>query len=110
MTTKELLDRYYRGLVGDGAWEDTLSEDFIFTGGDMLKTESLRGKAAYAGVIARFSRLFKNVRPINTIIEGNRAYVTANYDFVFPGGKAVNGNVAEVWTVKEDRLAALTIF
>ncbi len=110
MSTKELLERYYAGLARKGGWEDTLAENFTFTGGDMLKPEPVVGKAAYVAVIARFSRLFSAVRPTHIIIEGNKAYVTANYDYVFPGGKEVNGNVAEIWTVEEGKLAALTIF
>jgi hypothetical protein len=38
------------------------------------------------------------------------AFVLANYDYVFPGGKKINGNVAELWKVKDGKLSALTIF
>ena len=110
MTTKELLDLYYAGLAQKKGWEDTLSDDFKLIGGDMLKPEPIVGKAAYIGVIARFSKLYTNMRPTEIIIDGDRAYVTGNYDYVFPNGQALNANVAEVWTVKNGKLDALTIY
>jgi ketosteroid isomerase-like protein len=107
---KELLDLYYTGLAKKEGWEGALAESFQFTGGDMLNSKPIVGKNAYIEVIKRFSRLFVDVRPADMIIEGGKAYVTANYDYVFPGGKAVNGNVAEIWTSEGGKLTSLTIF
>jgi len=39
-----------------------------------------------------------------------KACVIGNYDFVFPTGKSINGDVAEIWKIKKDKLDALTIF
>lgn len=44
------------------------------------------------------------------IIDGDRACVIKNYDYVFPNGKSINGDVAGTWKVKDDKLGALTIF
>jgi len=44
------------------------------------------------------------------IVDGYRACVIGNYDYQFPNGNKVNGNVAEIWTVKDGKLASLTIF
>jgi ketosteroid isomerase-like protein len=110
MTTKELLDGYYNGLAEKNGWDAYLSDDFQFTGGDMLHPEPQAGKDAYATVLNRFSRLFHQVRVKEMIIEGDKAFVRANYDYVFPGGKKVNGDVAELWRVKDGKLHSLTIF
>jgi hypothetical protein len=37
MTTKDLLETYYRGFVQKSNWESVLSDDFKFFGGDMTK-------------------------------------------------------------------------
>lgn len=38
MTTKELLETYYKGLIQKHGWDSVLSDDFKFVGGDMTKT------------------------------------------------------------------------
>jgi len=110
MTTKQLLETYYKRLTEKEGWDSVLSDDFKFIGGDMTKTTPIVGKAAYNEIIKRFSRLFKTMRVKDMIIADDRAFVLANYDYVFPNGKAINGNVAELWEVKDEKLDALTIF
>src|SRR5258708_36325128 len=111
MTTKELLETYYKSFAQkQQGWEAVLSDDFKFVGGDMTKTTPIVGKAAYIEVIKRFSQLFKTMRVKGMIVEGNRACVIGNYDYVFPNGKSINGDVAEIWKVKDGKPDALTIF
>jgi hypothetical protein len=50
------------------------------------------------------------MRVKETIVDGDNACIIGNYDFVFPNGKSVNGNVAEIWKVKDRMLDELTIF
>jgi ketosteroid isomerase-like protein len=108
--TKELLDTYYKGFSQKQGWEIVISDDFRFIGGDMMKTEPIIGKQAYIDIIKRFSRLFQNMRVKEMIIEGESACVIENYDFVFPNGKAINGDVATIWKVKDGKLDELRIF
>jgi ketosteroid isomerase-like protein len=110
MTTKELLDKYYKGLARKEGWEAFLSDDFKYVGGDMTNTTPLVGKAAYVDVIKRFSRLYQAMRVKEMIVMDDRAFVLANYDYVFPHDRAVNGDVAELWHVKDRKLDALRIF
>ena len=110
MTTKEILDIYYKGFAKKQGWETVIADDFKFIGGDMTKTDPVIGKQAYIEVIKRFSRLFQNMRPREMTIDGDRACVIENYDYVFPNGKAINGDVAAVWKVKGDKLEELRIF
>ncbi|MBI1820578.1 MAG: nuclear transport factor 2 family protein [Nitrospirae bacterium] len=110
MTTKELLEAYYDGLAQKSGWESVISDDFKFVGGDMTKTTPIVGKSAYIEVIKRFSRLFKTMRVKEMIVEDDRACVLASYDYIFPNGTRINGDVAEFWKVKDGKLHALTIF
>jgi len=110
MNTKELLDAYYKGLDQKKGWDGTLSDDFSFIGGDMTKSTPIVGKQAYMEIIGRLSRLFDHLRVKEMVIEGDKAFVIANYDWMFPNGKKINGNVAEVWRVKNGKLDSLTIF
>jgi len=110
MTTKEILESYYKGFAQKQGWETVIADDFKFVGGDMTKTEPIQGKQAYIDIIKRFSQLFQNMRIKEMIADGDNACVIGNYDYVFPNGKSINGDVAEVWKVKDGKLAALTIF
>jgi len=110
LNTKELLNLYYKGFAEKKNWDSVLSEDFKFISGDMTNTTPTIGKQAYIEVIKRFSKLFTSMRVKVMIVEGNEACVIGNYDYVFPNGKKINGDVAEIWKVKNGRLDSLTIF
>ena len=110
MTTKELLESYYKGFSQKSNWESVLSNDFKFVGGDMTKTTPLIGKASYVEVIKRFSQLFTQMRVKQMMVDNDNAYVIANYDYVFPNGKSINGDVVEIWKVKNGKLDSLTIY
>lgn len=108
--TKQLLETYYKGFAQKEGWESVISDDFRFIGGDMTKTAPVTGKAAYIEVIKRFSRVFQSMRVKEMIIAGENACVIGNYDFKFPNGTTVNGDVAEIWKTKDGKLSSLTIF
>ena len=110
MTTKELLNSYYKGFAEKKEWESVISDDFKFVGGDMTNTTPVVGKQAYIEIIKRFSQLFTSMRVKEMFVEDDRACVLANYDYVFPNGKNINGDVAEFWKVKDGKLNSLTIF
>ena len=110
MNTKELLETYYRGLATKAGWELVIADDFEFVGGDMTKTEPTVGKAAYVETIRRFGRLFGSMQVAEMIVEGDRAYVCGRYDYAFPNGVRIAGDVAEIWRVRGGKLAALRIF
>src|SRR4029077_16998732 len=110
MTTKELLETYYKGFAQKKDWESVIADDFKFIGGDMTKTTPVVGKTAYIEVIKRFSQLFTAMRVKEMIVNGDSACVIGNYDYVFPNGKSINGDVAEIWKVKSGMLDSLTIF
>ena len=110
MTTRELLETYYKGFAKKKGWEDTVSDDFKFIGGDMTKTIPVSGKQAYIDIIKRFSQLFRDMRVKEMMIDGDHACVIGNYDYVFPNGQHINGDVAEVWKIKNGKLDELRIF
>ena len=110
MTTKELLEAYYKGFAQKKDWESVIADDFKFIGGDMTKTTPVAGKMAYIEVIKRFSQLFTAMRVKEMIIDGDSACVIGNYDYVFPNGKSINGDVAEIWKAKDGKLVSLAIF
>jgi len=110
VTIKELLEIYYSGLSKKEGWESVISDDFKFVGGDMVNPNTTTDKAGYVAVLGRLSRLFTGIRVKKTFIAGDEAFVLANYDWFFPSGKSVNGDVAELWEARDGKLTKLTIF
>jgi ketosteroid isomerase-like protein len=108
--TKQLLDYYYKGFAEKANWEDTIADDFQYVGGDMTNTQPVVGKQAYVEIIKRFSQRFQSMRVKQMIIDGDKASVIGNYDFQFPNGQKINGNVSENWTVKNGKLQSLTLY
>lgn len=108
--TRQLLETYYKGFAQKSDWEHTLSEDFLYVGGDMTNLTPVKGKQAYIDIIKRFSQRFEAMRVQQMIIDNDKASVIGNYDFVFPNGTKINGNVAEFWTVKDGKLNSLTLY
>ena len=100
MTTKELLKTCYKSFAQKQGWEAVISDDFKFVGGDMTKREPVVGKQAYIDVIKRFSQVFQNMWVKEMMTDGDSACVIGNYDYVFPNGKSINSDVAEIWKVK----------
>src|SRR6187549_2701077 len=109
-TTKRLLETYYKGFAEKANWENTIADDFQYVGGDMNNTQPVVGKQAYVEIIKRFSQRFQSMRVTQMIVEGDKASVIGNYDFQFPNGQKINGNVSENWTVKNGKLQSLTLY
>ena len=107
---RDLLAGYYEGFERKKDWESFLSDDFRFTGGDMTHTDPQVGKAAYRVVIQRLSRLYTGMRVSQILVEGDQAFVIANYDYVLPNGKKISGDVGEYWKAKGGKLTELRIF
>jgi ketosteroid isomerase-like protein len=108
--TRQLLDTYYKGFAAKNNWEDTIADDFQYVGGDMTNTNPVVGKQAYIDIIKRFSQRFESMRVNQMVIDGDKASVIGNYDFQFPNGRKINGNVSENWTVKNGKLQSLTLY
>jgi len=109
-TTRQLLEVYYKGFADKANWESVIADDFEYVGGDMNNTNPVIGKQAYIDIIKRFSQRFESMRVKQMIIEGDKASVIGNYDFQFPNGLKINGNVAECWTIKNGKLQSLTLY
>jgi hypothetical protein len=54
--------------------------------------------------------VFETMRVKEMIVEDENACVIGNYDFKFPNGVSINGDVAELWKAKNGKLDLLTIF
>jgi ketosteroid isomerase-like protein len=109
-TTRQLLEIYYNGFAEKTNWESVIADDFEYVGGDMNNIKPIVGKQAYIEIIKRFSQRFEKMSVKQMVIDGDIASVIGNYDFVFPNGLKINGNVSENWTVENGKLKSLTLY
>lgn len=108
--TRHLLETYYKAFAEKANWENVIADDFQYIGGDMTHTAPVIGRQAYIEIIKRFSQRFEAMHVQQMIVEADKAAVIGNYDFVFPNGVKINGNVSEFWTVKDGKLSSLTLY
>jgi len=106
---RELIGTYYYSLnQKDNKWQGLYSDDAVFS--DASQTLNAIGKAA---VIQSFVPFLKGVAGVNVkrmIVDGEDVCAIVGYEYINPKGNKMNQDVAEVWKVKGEKLAALTIF
>lgn len=110
MSTESLLGQYYANLKNPESLSGLLADDFRFVGGDMTKPDALVGRDAYVAVLRRLSTRFTQAKVERMFVDRDHAAVVARYDWTFPKTGVVPGSVAEIWTVRNERLQSLTIF
>ncbi len=108
--TKQLLEIYYKAFAQKANWESVIANDFEYTGGNMNDIRPIVGKHAYVEIIKRFSQRFTGMRVKQMLVQDDKASVIGNYDFIFPNGLKINGNVSENWTVENGKLKSLTLY
>lgn len=107
-TTKEIVQNFYQALAQKNGWQTLLSEDIIFTDSGLKIHEE--GREAVIKSFDRFLQAVQSVRVKQMIVENENACAIASYDFVSPQGNKLNLDVAEIWKVKDGKLASLTIY
>jgi ketosteroid isomerase-like protein len=105
MTTKETVQRYYDGVARKDGWQSVISQTMTFA----QPGANRNGKDAYVEVTARFLQNVKNSKLKELIIEGDKAYALVDYEVVSPKGNTRWFNVAEILSVKDEKIASSTI-
>jgi ketosteroid isomerase-like protein len=109
MSTKIIIQNYYDSLNRkDEKWQELYSEDAVFS--DASQTLYAKGKEPVIQSFLPFLKGVERVKVKHMIVEGEDACVIASYDYVNPKGERMNQDVAEVWEVKDGKLAKLTIY
>ena len=109
MYTKDLVQSYYKSIdEKDDKWKDLYLEDAMFS--DASQTLLAKGKEA---VVQSFTPFLKGVAGIKVrqlIVEDETVCAIVGYEYVNPKGERMAQDVAEIWEVKNDKLAKLTIY
>lgn len=107
MSTKSVIEQYFKAIHG-GGWEAFITDDFVFTNSNFDNVA--RGKAAYVEGAGRFFRATTSVAIRQLVIEGDTACALVRYQLRSPKGNTGVGDVAEILTVRGEKLSSSAIF
>ncbi len=107
--TQQAIDRFYRSFIDKtDAWKELWADDAVFR--DASDTLHAEGKPA---VIQSFTPFLKGVATLEVrqrIVQGAQACYVVSYSYVNPKGEHMQQDDAEVWEVRNGKLAKLTVY
>jgi ketosteroid isomerase-like protein len=108
MSTRAVVQDYFRALELGESWQAFLAEDLAFT---ILSSPVKRvsGRAAYLEATRRFYSMIRSVHLRELIIEGERACALTHYELEGPDGKRFESDVVEILTVSRNQITSLEI-
>jgi ketosteroid isomerase-like protein len=95
--------------VRKGRWESFLADDLTFTS-FTSPVKEVRGKTGYLESTRRFFSTVRSVEVRELITEGAKACALTRYQLQPPNGDTFQSNVAELFTVKDGQIVALSIY
>ncbi len=109
MPTRDLVRSYYDSLnQKDDRWQDLYASEAEFS--DPSLTLNAKGKAAVIQSFVPFLKGVESVQVKQMIVDGENACAIVGYVYMNPKGQRMSQDVAEVWVVKNEKLARLTIY
>jgi ketosteroid isomerase-like protein len=108
MSTRDTVERYFGALKQKQGWESFLAEDMVFTS-LTSPVKRVTGKAAYLETTKRFYGSIETMELRKLIVEGENACAVTHYRLGTPQGPPIETDVAEILTVKGDRIHGFDI-
>lgn len=109
MTTRETIQEYFATLEQKAAWPSFLSDDMVFTS-FTSPAKRVSGKAAYLESTSRFFSMVTGVELRRLMVDGQQACALTRYQLQPPAGPAFSSDVAEVFEVRDGKIASFDIY
>lgn len=109
MTTRAVIDDYFRRLKDKADWPACLADDMVFTS-FTSPSKRVDGRAAYLEATRRFYSTIVAVNVKDLLVDGAKACVMTRYDLQAPGSPAFSTDVAEVFQVRDGKIASFDIY
>jgi ketosteroid isomerase-like protein len=107
--TRDTIEGYFGTLKDKGAWESFLSGDMTFTSLTSPQ-KRVEGKAAYLEATQRFYSTIRSVAVRSLLVDGNHACALTHYDLQPAVGSAFTTDVAEIFEVRDRKIASFDIY
>ena len=110
MTTKQTIERYLSGVEQKNNWEVMLADDVVFTSYG-TPPRQIVGKDGYLQSTNGFYSMIRAMEVRELLVDGDRACATTRYELQPPnGGPSFTTDVAEVYSVRNERIASFAIY
>ena len=109
MSNRDTIQAYFSALMEKRDWQSFLAEDMAFNSFG-TPSKQLVGRDAYLESTKRFYSIIKRLEVRDILLDGDKACVLTRYDLQPPGGPAFESNVAEIFSVQNDKIASLSIY
>lgn len=108
MSTRNILESYFKALQTKQDWASLLTEDVVFTS-FTAPNKQITGKSAYVEGTKRFYSMIQSLEVRGLIVEGSRACALTRYQLRGPQG-AFESDVAEIYSVRGTKIDTLGIY
>jgi len=110
MSTRQTIELYFDRLRAKADWEGLLADNVVFTSFTMPNRQ-VSGKDAFIRGTKGFYSMIRRVEVRQVIVDGSAACALTRYDLQPPNGGAVfQSDVAEVFSVSNDKIDSLGIY
>ncbi len=107
--TQDAIDRFYQSVISkNDGWKELWADDVVF--GDASGTLHAEGKAAVNESFVPFLKSVAGLEVRQRIVQGSHACYVVSYTYVNSKGENMHQDDAEVWEVRNGKLAELTIY
>lgn len=109
MNTRDTVQAYFSSLRKKGDWKAFLADEMAFTSFG-TPSKQLTGRDAYVESTKRFYSMIAALEIRDILIDGDKACVLTRYELHPPGRPVFESNVAEIFEVREGKIASLRIY
>lgn len=107
--TRETIQHYFEALSSGQDWPSFLAEGMTFVSHGTPEKQ-VTGRDAFLESTRGFYSMIEAVQLRQLIADGDRACAVARYRLRPPGGEAFTSDVAELFTVKDNRIDSFEIY
>ena len=109
MSTRETIEAYFSSLRRKDGWQNYFADDLeVASRVSLMKQVS--GRAAFLEATKGFYRMIVSFDTGSFIVESERACVTTRYQLQPPSGPIFVSDVAELFVVRDGRIASVEIY
>ncbi|HEY7994578.1 MAG TPA: nuclear transport factor 2 family protein [Candidatus Eremiobacteraceae bacterium] len=107
--TRAAVEGYFAALKAGKDWQRFISDDVVFTS-RTSPNRQLSGRSTFLEATKRFYSTIAGVDVRQLIVDGDRACVLSRYVLKPPAGPSFESDVAEVFEVLDNKIAAFDIY
>ena len=107
--TRASVEGYFAGLRAGENWQRFISDDVVFTS-RTSPNRQISGRSTFVEATRRFYSMIASVEVRQLIVDGDRACALTRYVLKPPAGPSFESDVAEIFQIRDSKIAAFDIY